>query len=245
MQGTTKSTKTYNLQLRKRKVDTLLKNVDIIAESPYHFVYELAEKSDEIKAQLQEIDPKHRSSQEGELIRFIKGRSYNHGSNRPSVIDAVVPGARQISILNKLVDLDDWREWFVRVTHKKDFFVELKYHSNFLFEVSHNMAVYLNSCVKSMDKPILEDFRKLGKIFHHKYWNSRNSRDVSEEQLVWLWEKVVLVLSFIDDCPRSIRFIEKEKFVEDMRKFLGFCYDLVKGLPHNIDEKMYHFCSLT
>ena len=122
MQGTTKNNKTCNLQLRKRKVDTLLKNVDIIAESPYHFVYELSEKSDETKAQLQEIDPKHRSSQEGELIRFVKGRLYNHGSNRPSVIDAVVPGALQISILNKLVDLDDWREWFVRVTHKKRFF---------------------------------------------------------------------------------------------------------------------------
>ena len=103
------------------------------------------------------------------------------------------------------------------------------------------MAVYLDSCIKSMDKPILEDFRKLGKIFYHKYWNSRNSRSVSERQLVWLWERVVLVLSFIDDCPRSIRFIEKEKFVKDMRKFLTFCYDLIQDLPYKIDEKMYYF----
>ena len=105
------------------------------------------------------------------------------------------------------------------------------------------MESYLGSCIKSFDKEILEDFRKLGKIFHHKYWNSRNSRSISDDQLIWLWEKVVLVLPFIDDCPRSIRFIEKEKFVEDMRAFLAFCYDLKQSLSYDIDEKMYHFYS--
>ena len=103
------------------------------------------------------------------------------------------------------------------------------------------MQAYLNSCIQSMDKPILEDFRKLGKIFHHKYWKSRNSCSVSTNELIWLWKRMVLVLSFIDDCPVSIRFIEKSKFLADMRGFLAFCYDLLQSIPYEIDEKLYTF----
>ena len=105
------------------------------------------------------------------------------------------------------------------------------------------MKSYLHSCIESMDKPILKDFRKLGKIFYHKYWKSKNSRSVSTSELVWLWKKVVLVLSFIDDCPRSIRFIEQSKFLADMRNFLRFCYDLLQSLPYDVDEKLYTFYS--
>ena len=87
-----------------------------MAESPYHFVYELVEKIDETKMKLEEIEPHKRSSQENEFIRFIKGRLYKNGSRRSSVIDAVVPGTNEISILDKHIHLDVWREWFDRVT---------------------------------------------------------------------------------------------------------------------------------
>ena len=87
-----------------------------MAESPHHFVYQVVEKIDETKAILEEIDADERSTQEEKFIEFIKGRLYNNGSNRTSVIDAVVPGKRQICILNEHVHLEVWRGWFVRVT---------------------------------------------------------------------------------------------------------------------------------
>ena len=116
MQGIRNSDQIFYLYFRKRNVDSLIKNVDIMAESPHHFVYQVVEKIDETKEILEEIEPDERSKQEEKFIDFIKGRLYNNGSDRISVIDAVVPGKHQICILNEHVDLDDWRGWFVRVT---------------------------------------------------------------------------------------------------------------------------------
>ena len=90
-----------------------------MAESSRHFVYQFVEKIDETKTILEKIDAAKRSPQENKFIRFIKGRLYNNGSNRSSVLDAVVPGPgpRKINILNKHVELRQvWNKWFVRVT---------------------------------------------------------------------------------------------------------------------------------
>ena len=102
------------------------------------------------------------------------------------------------------------------------------------------MEVYVSECIKILENmSMLKDFRKLGKIFYHKYWDSNDSRSVSRESLIWLWEKLVLILCFNHDLPSSIRFIERTQFIEDMRKFLSFCYELKQGLKFKVDEKWY------
>ena len=93
-----------------------MKNVDMLVESPSHPVYQFADDVDATISDLKKIDPEERSIQEKQFIRFIKGRLYKEDKNRTTVIDAVVPGKHAISIFNKHVDLDDWGEWFERVT---------------------------------------------------------------------------------------------------------------------------------
>ena len=78
-----------------------MEDVDILAESPYHPVYQFAEVVDETAKKLQLIKCRQRSSKEEKFIDFITGRRYNKGS-RSTVLDAVVPhpgGPKMIWIL--------------------------------------------------------------------------------------------------------------------------------------------------
>lgn len=96
-------------------MDFLLKELDTIAESPSHPVYQFTEIVDETIVKLKAIKPEQRSPQESKFINFIQGRSYTDGSRR-SVIDAIVPGRQEICILNKHVDLKKWNGFFDEVT---------------------------------------------------------------------------------------------------------------------------------
>ena len=101
--------------MRKTPVDLLMKNMDVLAESPYHPVYQFAEIVDQSVDKLKSIKPEKRSTQETKFINFIQGRLYTVGSKRRSVNDAVVPGRHEICILDKHVNLDQWRSFFDEV----------------------------------------------------------------------------------------------------------------------------------
>ena len=97
-------------------MDFLLKELDTIAESPSHPVYQFTEIVDETIVKLKAIKPERRSPPESRFINFIQGRSYTDGSKRRSVIDAIVPGRDEICILNKHVHLKKWNAFFDEVT---------------------------------------------------------------------------------------------------------------------------------
>ena len=97
------------------------------------------------------------------------------------------------------------------------------------------MKVYLEACIEALqDKPQLEEFRRLGRIFYYKYWDADHHQSVDTDELIWLWTKLVSILSFNNDLPYEIRFMDKYEFIENMREFLRFGYELLQRF--DIDE---------